>query len=321
MIWIFLIPFLLLPQIGCWGTKKTGPKQSPLAVVNGEAIYPEHLIESIKTEQWKFGVENKSLDEGDWTQIKQEVLETIIKNQLLSQEAKERNIEVSEKEISAELEIFRKQYQNDASLEKTLETRGSNLEQWKQKRKEQLLLKKFSESFGEEMEISEEDLKNHYRQNQSEFFHPEQIRVRQIVTDTPEKAEKLRQKIIDGEDFATLAQSYSLSPDRQQGGDLGYFSHGIMPQAFDEACFPLKKNEISPVTKTVYGYHIFQLVDQKPAETVSFEQAKEKITTQLKKIRGNERFQEWYTEFRKTARVEVDSVALNALLNKTNEKL
>ncbi len=298
--------FIVLCCVACSGGPKQPPKGPPVASVGGSPIYQDELAQGIRTESWKFG--------DNLPEAKQQVLENLIKTKLLTQEADKRGIKVEEEEVAAELEFFRKQYQNDATLEKTLQDRGLTLEQWKQKRKEELLLKKFVQSFGEGIEFEEKELKQYFKTHAEDFAAAEQIRVRQMVTDSREKAESLRKKLTEGGDFADLARNYSLSPDRSKGGDLGYFARGTMPPAFDQACFGLKPKEISPVTQTIYGYHIFQLLDRKPAKNISFEEAKPVLTKILQEQKGEERFGDWYRTFRETAQVKVDQKALADLL-------
>jgi peptidyl-prolyl cis-trans isomerase SurA len=76
-------------------------------------------------------------------------------------------------------------------------------------------------------------------------------------------AEDIRQRIVDGEDFATLAEEYS--DDRgsaADGGDLGWFGRGMMVAPFEEAAFSLPIGEISEPIKTDFGYHILEVLDR-----------------------------------------------------------
>ena len=66
--------------------------------------------------------------------------------------------------------------------------------------------------------------------------------------------------------FGDLAKKYSQDPSAANGGDLGYFGKGKMVKEFEDAAFALKKDEISGVVKTVYGYHIIQVTDIKDKE-------------------------------------------------------
>jgi len=80
-----------------------------------------------------------------------------------------------------------------------------------------------------------------------------------------EKITKLRQDIVRGiYTFDFAAKSNSDDPGTSvNGGDLGYFARGQMVSAFERAAFKLKKDSISEVIETEYGYHIIQVIDRK----------------------------------------------------------
>ena len=79
-----------------------------------------------------------------------------------------------------------------------------------------------------------------------------------------EKLEGIRARIIQGEDFYTLAMIYSEDPGSvDQGGDLGFVGRGELVTEFEAAAFRLQENEVSEIVKTKFGYHIIQLLEQK----------------------------------------------------------
>jgi len=77
-------------------------------------------------------------------------------------------------------------------------------------------------------------------------------------------AELLRQRILNGEDFAQLAKQYSddLSS-ASRGGDLGWVKRGTFVPEFEAAAFNLQPGELSPVVETEFGYHIIQLLQRR----------------------------------------------------------
>ncbi len=78
-------------------------------------------------------------------------------------------------------------------------------------------------------------------------------------------AQELRQRILGGEDFATLAQEYSDDPgSAANGGDLGWFGRGMMVPAFEEAAFSLAVGEVSKPIKTDFGYHLIEVLEKDP---------------------------------------------------------
>jgi peptidyl-prolyl cis-trans isomerase SurA len=91
------------------------------------------------------------------------------------------------------------------------------------------------------------------------------------ITDTLkafEKITEIKKRIDDGEKFEDLAQKYSEDKGSALAkGDLGYFGRGKMVKEFDEVAFKLAKNEVSPIIKTQYGYHIIKVLDRKAIGT------------------------------------------------------
>lgn len=80
-----------------------------------------------------------------------------------------------------------------------------------------------------------------------------------------EKIVKLREDIMRGiYTFDFAAKSNSDDPGTSiNGGELGYFARGQMVSAFERTAFKLKKDSISEVIETEYGYHIIQVIDRK----------------------------------------------------------
>jgi peptidyl-prolyl cis-trans isomerase SurA len=75
---------------------------------------------------------------------------------------------------------------------------------------------------------------------------------------------KLRERVLKGDKFSTLAMLYSEDEGTaRKGGELGFFSRGEMVGEFEAAAFALKPGEVSPVIETKYGFHIIQLIDKR----------------------------------------------------------
>ncbi len=74
------------------------------------------------------------------------------------------------------------------------------------------------------------------------------------------KLAALRERILAGEDFATLAAEHSACPSGQRdGGSLGSFSKGMMVPEFEKVAFELAVGDVSPIFKTSFGYHIVKV--------------------------------------------------------------
>ena len=74
----------------------------------------------------------------------------------------------------------------------------------------------------------------------------------------------IRERIINGEKFATLARIYSQDPgSARKGGELGMASKSIFWPAFSDAAMALKKGVVSQIVETPDGFHIIEVLDKK----------------------------------------------------------
>ena len=127
----------------------------------------------------------------------------------------------------------------------------------------------------EESEPSDSEIREEYDKRKSDFKHDElrsvsyvswkkeparndSISVQKLATAIYERAKE-------GEEFATLANEYSVDPGNQgtKGGDLGWFGKGQMVKEFEKAAFTAKKGEIIEPVKSNFGYHIIYVRDKK----------------------------------------------------------
>jgi hypothetical protein len=109
-------------------------------------------------------------------------------------------------------------------------------------------------------------------------------------------AQEIRQRILAGEDFATLAGQYSDDPSSgPNGGDLGWFGRGRMVAEFEDAAFALPLNELSEPIKTDFGYHLIEVLEkdaERPKDEAQLEQERQ------------EAFQTWLNEQKTATNIE-----------------
>ncbi len=118
--------------------------------------------------------------------------------------------------------------------------------------------------------LSEADLERYYRANRAEFERPAQaflsfaaVSRRPIASDSAhalERAQSIRQELLDGADFAEVATRESAdSASRSEGGDLGEVPLGTFVPAFETAALALRPGQISEPVLTQFGYHVIRL--------------------------------------------------------------
>jgi len=84
------------------------------------------------------------------------------------------------------------------------------------------------------------------------------------IASVKEQLMSYRERVLRGERFGALARLYSDDPgSASKGGDLGFVERGTLYPEFEAAAFNLKTGEISQIVKTQAGYHIIQLIERR----------------------------------------------------------
>jgi peptidyl-prolyl cis-trans isomerase D len=143
----------------------------------------------------------------------------------------------------------------------------------------------------ESLEITDEEIRAYYDQRPDEFTQAEQVQARHILLRvgsdrSAEEAEseltEVRQQIEAGADFAVLAGEISDDPgSKSRGGDLGFFGRGQMVPEFEEAAFSAQPGDLVGPIRSDFGYHLIQVLDRQEAGLLPFDQAQERVRSQM----------------------------------------
>jgi peptidyl-prolyl cis-trans isomerase D len=145
------------------------------------------------------------------------------------------------------------------------------------------------------IDVTEEEVREHYEVNAQRYAEPELRRVRQILidhdaADAENRVRELRRRIDAGEDFAELATEYSddrLSADR--GGALGQIARGDLDQILETVIFSLPSGLISQPVRTRLGWHLVEVTDIEPSRTQPFEEVRDEVERDLRDRRAEQR--------------------------------
>jgi len=251
-----------------------------VAQVGDTTIKVVHIQRALHREQGDYserGFKNKK----SFNEIRQRLLQNMIDRELLYRESLNQGTYVREEELQREMRRYKSLY-TEVTFQRMLEEAGLTPEEWIETKKQNLLVKKYLDQISAKQEpMTPQQVKDYYEQHQEEFKVPESVRVRQIVTDKKEKAESILRRLRNGENFAKLARDVSLSPDRKRGGDLGFITKGSFPREF-EVCFSMNPGEISPIIPSLYGFHVFKVLEKGPAKTLSLKEVEGRISLKLR---------------------------------------
>ncbi|NYT36620.1 peptidylprolyl isomerase [Allopusillimonas soli] len=155
-------------------------------------------------------------------------------------------------------------------------------------------------------EVSEDELRKYYDQNKSRYVRPPRVNVSHIQIDVPAGATGEQRKTAHDE-AVKIASQLKANPDTfaevareksqdagtaKDGGKLGWITQGTWPAALEDAVFSLKKGAISGVIDGPGGFHIFRVNDTQPEHGETFEEARAKVETEVRRQLGSDRFAE-----------------------------
>lgn len=221
-------------------------------------------------------------------------LRDLIDQSLLSQRGKDMGISV-EPEVVKQMDQIRQQnkLKDMDDLEKAVESQGINWEDFKNNIRNKLLTQEvIRREVGGHITITHEDAKVYYEAHKNEYVRPEQIALAAIEIKTegkkeseiPElkaKAEKLRQRVLDGEDFSELAKRFSDGATAQQGGFLGVYKQTELTKELWDAVAPLKKKQMTDVIETKQGFLILEVLEHYSEGVQPFEKVENEIMDKL----------------------------------------
>ncbi|MEY4110780.1 MAG: Peptidyl-prolyl cis-trans isomerase SurA [Bacteroidota bacterium] len=208
------------------------------------------------------------------------VLEELLFQRLLVNQADLDSMQVSDAQVNGELENRMRYYIQQAGSEQKLEAfMGKSIaelkEDYRDDLKRVLLARNMQSKITGELKVTPSEVRqffNAFPQDSLPFIDSE-IELAQIVKKAPvnpeerrmviEKMEKLRERINNGEDFAALAVLYSEDGSAPMGGELGFKYRSELVPEFAAAAFSLKGKEVSQVIESQYGFHIVQLIIRK----------------------------------------------------------
>jgi foldase protein PrsA len=237
------------------------------------------------------GPDGKTLEQT----LKQNILNKLIVEELVSQKSKEEDINVSDEEIDERLEEIKSSLGGEEQYDEFLNSNNISKEYFKTSTRKEILMDKYYNDYLENTEIEQEEIEKFFEENKDDLVV---LRARHILVNNEEDAKKVVERLNSGEEFEEVALTESLdSVSAAQGGDLGYFTRGSMIKEFEDAAFALEIGEISEIVKTEVGYHIIKLEDKK--ETL------EDLQEQIAMVIKEQKYESYIQELRDKADVEV----------------
>lgn len=133
--------------------------------------------------------------------------------------------------------------------------------------------------------ISEEKLQAEFDAQFASVGPVTEYNASHILVETQADAEAVIASLAEGADFAQLAQESSIGPSGTNGGELGWFTAGMMVPSFEEAVFALSVGEVSAPVETQFGWHVILLNDTREQAPPTLEDVRAELEDGLRRAR------------------------------------
>jgi parvulin-like peptidyl-prolyl isomerase len=303
---LLLLPALLVALFaaGCGGGSEDVPKDA-VAVVDGNEIAKsdyDALLAQAKKSYTNQKREFPKAGSQEFQTLKNQAVQFLVQREQFEQQAKDLDIEVTDKQVADRLEQIKKQYfGGDEKKYKTqLKQQGLSDTQVKADIRAQIVNEAIFAKVTKDVKVTDADVQAYYDKNKAQYSQPESREVRHILVKTRAEANKIYDELKAGGDFAALAKKYSTDTGSKANGGKLTITKGQTVAPFDQTAFLLETNVISRPVKTEFGYHIIQpvgpIVD---AKVTPVKEVRDSIRQQLLQTKKNEKMTKWVDDLKK----------------------
>ncbi|HVV49821.1 MAG TPA: peptidylprolyl isomerase [Polyangia bacterium] len=251
--------------------------------------------------------------------LRREVLERLIDDELILQQATELKLSITSEQVDASIEEIKKQNNlNDEQLREALRSQGMTMSAYRADLRRQLLrYRVLNIAVGSRVNISDDEVRSYYDRHMKDGSNV-QVRASHVFVAIPEgadaatvaekqaQAQKILERAQAGEDFAKLARETSDdAATRADGGDLGYFGKDMLPKAIEELVFSMKVGDVRGPIRVEGGFHVIKLVDRKLKDPKPFDEVKDDIRMQLRQKDMERQTKIYLGELRKKTLVDI----------------
>lgn len=287
------------------------------ATVNGKAISRTDLDREVKLWTERMASQGRQLPPAQVPTVRNEILESLINQELLYQASKKEKIKIDKKTIDERYESVKKRFKTEEEFKEAIAKMDVTEAVIRTQLEKGLAIDELLKAkIVKDIKVTEEETQKYYDENLDQFKQAEQVKASHILVkvapdatdeqkaEARKKIETVQGKLKNGDDFAAVAKEYSEGPSNSRGGDLGFFQRGQMVKPFEDAAFSMDTDQVSGVVETQFGYHIIKVHEKKTESTASFSEVKEQLQEHLKQQKTRQAVENYVEELRKKAKIE-----------------
>jgi peptidyl-prolyl cis-trans isomerase SurA len=255
-------------------------------------------------------------------QVTPQLLVNAVDEMLLVQRGKELGYRMADDQFQSVLDSIKKdnKIETDEQFQAALKAENMTLSDLRRSLERQMIVSRVQQNeVMSKIAVNDEEARQYYDTHLSEFTSPRSVTLREIFVNVPgdgqtinvgrdeearEKIQSIRQRALNGEDYAKLATELSDAPSKANGGLIGPLSLNDLSPDLQKLLEGMKQGDITQPLRGPKGYQILKLESATTAETKSFDEAREEISNRVFTDKRRDEFEKYLQKLRAQAIIE-----------------
>ena len=288
-----------------------------VAKVNGQIITKTQLDKEYQMLIERLGpAPTPEEEERRRTELRGEVLDSMIDTMLIMQIAEERGLRVPPRYFQEWKDNIKKEMniETEEDFQRQIEIQGLTEDDLKQNFERNLLTQEIRRMEVEnKINIAQPEIEKYYREHITDYTEPSKVRIREVVVkfeaggeaEAEQRARRLLQDIQQGADFAEVARRHSDASSKEAGGDLGFFEQRELAAPLASVAFEMAPGDISDLIRMDTSFRIIRVEEKTEEKTMTLDSVYNDIGNALRDEMLQEQTEKFLKQIREQAMVEV----------------
>jgi len=284
-----------------------------VAVVNGDIItqseFESRQVAAVQAARISQDAMVRFLQQNN-ARLMQEAVDDV----LLYQKGREEGLQIPPEYLDQVIQGIKEQngLKNDTEMRAQLRREGMTIDDLKRQVERQIVRREvLAKEVGTGVTITEAEARDDYEARlETDYKRPATVHLQSIlISNEREDAEELAKQIVErargGEEFQTLAKTYSDSPTGEAGGDLGDLVLDEISADIRNVAEALEPGQVADPRMTAAGYQVLHLVGRTPESVIPFEEIKADLTKRIAQQRNAARYEKYMEDLRQSASIQL----------------
>lgn len=290
---IFLLLVFLCGLKGAWAETMN----QIVAIVNGDIVTEEEVDLFIRMggAEEAFGDLKMSPEE-----LRKKLLDRMIEDRLILQEAKRLGIKPDEKVVDDRIRDIKTRAGSAEAFEQALKSQGLNLTELKEKlRNQYLIISVVQKEVKSKVTVSPKEVTDYFQQHSDQFQTTESVVVDSIFVEDKESLNAVLAAFKEGKNFDEVAGAFSKK------SSLGSVARGQLKKELEDVIFSLNVGERSAPVSVEGGFTIFLAKEKLAPSQHQIDEVKDKISWEIESAKTERLLKEWIESLKDKAYISI----------------